>query len=127
MSSSPALDANQVETQNQQSSSGRRTYRHKYCIVTFDDEWPKKYWIFSNRECKKKENISGVMKCEIECADEDATGEFELKIWKASIIYTGNFKTALTALTQIFFLFSAREFYADQKCSRCLFSILSIF
>ena len=26
-----------------------------------------------------------------------------------------------------FFLFSDREFYADQKCSGCLFSILSIF
>ena len=27
----------------------------------------------------------------------------------------------------IFFVFSDREFYADQKCSGCLFSILSIF
>ena len=26
-----------------------------------------------------------------------------------------------------FFLFSDREFYADQKCSGCLFSILGIF
>ena len=28
---------------------------------------------------------------------------------------------------QIFFLFSDREFYADQKSIGCLFSILSIF
>jgi len=44
------------------------------------------------------------------------------------IVYTRNEKNDLKYFeNQIFFLFSDRRFYADQKSFGCLFSILSIF
>jgi hypothetical protein len=89
MSCSP-LSANQGESQNQASNPKKRIYRHRYCVVTFDEEWPIAYYIFRNMDCKNKENVSGVLKCDIACSDEDASGDFVLKTWKATIIHSGN-------------------------------------